>query len=54
MKGEFIGTRLFSAGKTLLENPGELLFAPMWLYSLLPGHGPVADHRPWMNLRVIK
>ncbi|MBW8459400.1 MAG: hypothetical protein K0M58_13305 [Thiobacillus sp.] len=54
MKGEFIATRLVSAGQILLGNPGELRFAPTWLYSLLPGHGPVADHRPWMNFRVIK
>lgn len=54
MSGESIAKRVASAGKTLLRNPGEIKFAPIWLYSLLPGHSPVSDHRPWMNFRVIE
>lgn len=53
MKGSFTARRLASAGKTLLGHPAELRYAPAWLYSLLPGHSPVNDRRPWMNFRVI-
>ncbi|MHB1213712.1 MAG: methyltransferase domain-containing protein [Thiobacillus sp.] len=54
MKGSIIASRYAKAGKTLLANPGEFRFAPKWFLSLLPGHGPMADHRPWMNFRVIE
>ena len=54
MRASWIARRLSSTGKTLLGYPSELRFAPRWLYSLLPGHSPVADHRPWMNFRVIE
>ena len=46
--------KLATAGRTLFDNPGERRFAAKWLFSLLPGHSPMADRRPWMNFRVIE
>ncbi len=54
MRGSLTARRITSAGKALLSHPGELQFAHKWLYSLLPGHSPMSDHRPWMNFRVIE
>lgn len=54
MRGTFTIKRFASAGKTLLNHPVEFRFAAKWLYSLLPGQGPINDHLPWMNFRVIE
>lgn len=43
--------KLATVGKTLFDNPSERRFAAKWLYSLLPGHNPVDDQRPWINYR---
>lgn len=43
--------KLVAAGKTLLDNPGDLRFAAKWLYSLLPRQSPLNDQRPWINFR---
>ncbi|MEJ2564776.1 MAG: hypothetical protein P8164_08990 [Gammaproteobacteria bacterium] len=43
--------KLASAGKLLINNPGEIRFAAKWLFSLSSGYSPVDDQRPWINYR---
>ena len=41
-------------GVVLARHPRELRYAHLWLRSLLPGHNPLDDERPWITFRAIQ